>query len=407
MKRLLFIVAACFLFWHAPYATAAIFSQPSKLATSYSFTLKTNEAILYKQDKNGMKKVGKLLKGQKPFCTAGTIQSKWLKINIGAENYYVSTQNIQFTKTGNACPKSSTKGKTLMASKTNVFVYKSKNFQEPIGIVNEGTTIGITEKQGEWYSLLFAGQQGYIHEKQLAGLATEVPIIVYHHLLKEKENKKYRNMRTVVSVEEFEKQMKLLHDYGYHTITLRELEQFVHGEIDLPAKSIMIHFDDGLKTNYVYAYPTLKKYGLHAAAFLITSRNSRPLAPFDPDDYQFLHWTEIAQMKDVFEFASHTHALHNLGSDGIGNLVKESPEVIWNDFMTSRQLLDHTTYFTYPFGQYTDETIRLLKETGFTMAFTTKIGTVKPGDDPYQLKRVGVEPDTTIEQFKKMIRVVE
>ncbi len=409
MRRLFCMICiVCFSFFVAVTPIEArTFAKPTKLETSYSFTLKNKEAILYKQETNGMKQVGKLLKNEKAFCTTGKINAKWVKVNIGTKNYYLSTSDIQPMKTATTCLKSSAKGQETVAPKTNIFVYSEKTFQKPIGVIDEGTDIGVLEKQGDWYVLSIAGQRGYIHEKHLAGLATEVPIIVYHHLLKDKENRKYRNMRTVVKEEEFERQMKLLHDYGYHTITLRELEQFVNKEIDLPAKSIMIHFDDGLKTNYVYAYPTLKKYGFHAAAFLITSRNSGPLKPFDPDDYQFLNWSEIAQMKDVFEFASHTHALHNLGEDGIGNLVKEPREVVQDDLLQSRQLLDNTTYFTYPFGHYTQETIKILKETGFTMAFTTKIGTVRPGDDPYQLKRLGIDPDTTLEQFKKIIGVVE
>jgi peptidoglycan/xylan/chitin deacetylase (PgdA/CDA1 family) len=402
------ILAALFLsFVVAKPIDARTSARPTNLSISKSFTLKKKEVILYKQDGTTMKRIGKLFKNEKSFCTTGKIDSKWVKVNIGTKNYYLSKQDIQFIQKGMACSKSKTEGKETVAPKTNILVYREKNFNEPIGVIDEGTSIGVLEKQKEWYVIPFAGQRGYIHEKHLAGLATEVPIIVYHHLLKEKENRKYRHMRTVVKQEEFEKQMKLLHDYGYHTITLRELEQFVKGEIDLPAKSMMIHFDDGLKTNYVYAYPTLKKYGFHAAAFLITSRNSRPLKPFDPDDYQFLHWSEIEKMKDVFEFASHTHALHNLGEDGIGNLVKEPREVVRADLLTSRQLLNNTTYFTYPFGHYKPETIEILKETGFTMAFTTKIGTVHPGDDPYQLKRRGIDPDTTLEEFKKIIGVIE
>lgn len=407
MKYWFYIAIICLSLMYAPHTGAVTSSQPTKLITSYSFTLKNKEAILYKQEKKEMKRVGKLLKNEKTFCTTGVIRSKWIEVNIGTKNYYVSAQDIQFTKTGSTCPKSNKKGQKTVAPKTNLFIYESTNFDKPLAVINEGTDIGVLEKQGEWYTLSFAGQRGYVHEKHLAGLATEVPIIVYHHLLKDQENRKFRNASTVVKEEEFAKQMKLLYDYGYHTITLRELEQFVQGEIDLPAKSIMIHFDDGLKTNYVYAYPTLKKYGFHAAAFLITSRNNQPPEPFDPDRLQFLHWSEIAQMKDVFEFASHTHALHNLGADGMGDLVTVPREVVSEDLLTSRQLLDNTTYFTYPFGHYTPETIEILKGTGFTMAFTTKTGTVRPGDDLYQLKRLGVAPDTTLEQFKQMIHVID
>jgi len=362
-------------------------------------------AFLYQKVHGHLEPVGRLNTTHPVYAIK--VHPNWYVIQAGTEHYYIYKQHVKEIETSfflNGLP--IPKPIKTVYPKTNIWVYKNKDFDTPIGAIYKHVPVQIVAADGPWYKIEFAGQAAYIHEKHVAGLATEVPIIVYHHILKEKENKKYHN-RTVVSYENFLKQMKLLHDYGYHTITLHQLEQFVHGKINLPEKSIMIHFDDGLKTNYVYAYPVLKKYGFHAAAFLITSRNSRPLQPFNPDAYQFLNWKEITKMGDVFEFASHTHALHNRGKDGVGNLVKVPDDMVKADLLKSRQLLHGTTYFTYPFGQYKKETIKLLKETGFTMAFTTKIGTVKPGDDPYQLKRHGIDPDTTLQQFKQIIGIVE
>ncbi len=393
------IVAICVvLFFLTADRFAPLLSEKTVIATD-------DQAFLYHKDKGQLEAVGRLDK-QQPFY-AIKVHPNWYIVQIGSDKYYIYKKHIKeihsslFFETNQ-----SFKPIKTVYPQTNIWVYKHRNFCTPIGAIYKNVPVQVIQIKGDWYKIEFAGHPAYIHQKHVAGLATEVPIIVYHHILKEKENRKYHNP-TVIKYEEFVKQMKLLHDYGYHTITLHQLEQFVKGKSDLPAKSIMIHFDDGLKTNYVYAYPILKKYGFHAAAFLITSRNSRPLKPFNPDDYQFLNWKEINKMGDVFEFASHTHALHNRGKDGIGNLVKVPKEVVKADLLKSRQLLHGTTYFTYPFGQYKKETIEILKETGFTMAFTTKIGNVKPGDDPYQLRRHGISPGTTLQQFKKIIQVVE
>jgi peptidoglycan/xylan/chitin deacetylase (PgdA/CDA1 family) len=368
-----------------------------------------DKAVFFRKVNGKFEPVGRLYKDEL-FCAA-QIYKNWYTIQFGNGSYYVYKQHVKEVRTSLpaslAAVNELKKPIKIVFPKTDVPVYKTKTLDEPIGTVYKNNPLPVERIEGPWYKIMFAGRLAYVHQNNVAGLATEVPVIVYHHLLKEKENVKFKNEKTVVSYEQFSEQMKFLHDHGYHTITLPELEQFLHGKRNLPAKSIMIHFDDGLKTNYIYAYPVLKRYHFHAVAFLITSRNTATVQPFHPDILQYLSWPEIDQMRDVFEFASHTHALHNRGTDGIGNLIKEPREIVKADLLQSRKLLNGTTYFAYPFGQYKQETIDILKETGFTMAFTTETGTVKPGDDPYQLKRYGIGPDTTLEEFKHIIRLVE
>jgi len=49
----------------------------------------------------------------------------------------------------------------------------------------------------------------------------------------------------------------------------------------------------------------------------------------------------------------------------------------------------------------------LLKETGYKMAFTIRPGYVCPGDDPFRLKRLGVYPETTLEDFARILENYE
>lgn len=46
--------------------------------------------------------------------------------------------------------------------------------------------------------------------------------------------------------------------------------------------------------------------------------------------------------------------------------------------------------FAYPNGDFTNETAQLVKSSGFCAACTTKAGYVQPGDDPFCLRRYGV-----------------
>jgi peptidoglycan/xylan/chitin deacetylase (PgdA/CDA1 family) len=230
--------------------------------------------------------------------------------------------------------------------------------------------------------------------------AVEIPVLLYHHLLKQDENT-FCNNPAVVSVELFEEQMCVLYEEGYHSITLGDLELFLKGEIQLPCRSVLITFDDGYKSNIHYAYPILKKYELRAAIFIVSYMISEETSEFDPTAFQYISWREMEEHKDVFEYACHSHNFHRLENHK-SFLIAKPLEEVKEDLRMNLQTIHHP-YFAYPYGEYDKNTISLLKELGFVMAFTIVDGNVKIGDDMYRLKRRSIKPDMSIDKFKKII----
>ncbi len=231
--------------------------------------------------------------------------------------------------------------------------------------------------------------------------AKGIPVLMYHHLLEEEENP-YEDNSAILSVEIFREHMDLLYKNGYYTVGLDELEKFVRGEIDLPKRSVLITFDDGYKSNYEYAYPILKEYGFKATIFLISGWNTDEVVSFDANELQYLSWTEIENSRDVFEYASHTHDLHRLDGNEQGYLITEPLDEIKHDLETSMRILD-TAYLAYPYGHYNEETLEVLNELGYRMAFTVKAGRVKPGDPPLELNRYSIFSYTSLRDFKRMV----
>lgn len=229
-----------------------------------------------------------------------------------------------------------------------------------------------------------------------------IPILLYHHILKSEENP-FKNNSAVINLEAFEEQVKYLNDEGYYTATASELISYLRGETSLPSKTVVITFDDGHKTNYLYAYPVLKKYGFRATNFLITNRISETPVPFNPDGLQFLSWPEINEMRDVFEYGAHTHNLHFVSeTTGSAALISEPEDVIIQDLTTSREILN-TNLFAYPFGAYNQRAIDLLKTAGYEYAFTTVSIDAKKSDNPFEIGRKGVFPSTSMQEFKKLL----
>ena len=92
-------------------------------------------------------------------------------------------------------------------------------------------------------------------------------------------------------------QFETLKELGFVTIRLNSLEKYLQGKINLPAKAVVLTFDDGLKSVYRYAYPLLKEYGFSATLFVITSRIQAKPQDWEPDTLQFLSTSEYQAMQ--------------------------------------------------------------------------------------------------------------
>ena len=229
----------------------------------------------------------------------------------------------------------------------------------------------------------------------------KIIVLLYHHLLKDSENTNKGNS-SVVSVENFEKQMEYLHNNGYNTITAELLSEYLKFKKSLPKKSILITFDDGYKSNYEYAYPILKKYGFNASIFIVTGLIPDKPQDFDPNRLSYMSRKEIEKSKDVFEYACHTHNLHKLDSNGESVLLSSDRADIIKDLRTSRQLVP-TKFLSYPYGQYNKQIKDILSEEGFELAFTVNKGAVNTRSNRLELNRVPVFYDTSIYDFKKIL----
>jgi peptidoglycan/xylan/chitin deacetylase (PgdA/CDA1 family) len=98
-------------------------------------------------------------------------------------------------------------------------------------------------------------------------------------------------------------------------------------------------------------------------------------------------WSEAASMGDVFHWGAHTHS-HPV-------LSRVSADIARDEILLSRKIIVEKTgqpvnLFAYPNGSrddYSDAVKSILKEEGFTAAFTTNAGFVSRSDDLFELNR--------------------
>ncbi|AJH63071.1 Two component regulator three Y motif [Bacillus cereus 95/8201] len=252
---------------------------------------------------------------------------------------------------------------------------------------------------------LIAGIGFFIFNKMNAeSNQKKVPVLQYYYLAKDKDKKgnpEFKDKKNILSVSEFEKQIKYLADNKYHTLTLKEFEGFIKDKKSLPEKSVLITFDNSSKSNYVYAYPILKKYKMHAVSFAVSSKLTEQVQKFDPKNIQRLSKVELEKMKDVFEIGSHTHDLHK-EIDNEPALIKTAKEDVKKDILQSNELLQ-TKYFSYPFGKYNKASVEAINELKVELAFTSAPGYATENSGPLEINRWFISSGTTIDQFSKIV----
>ncbi|MDX7992130.1 polysaccharide deacetylase family protein [Xenorhabdus sp. psl] len=281
----------------------------------------------------------------------------------------------------------------------------------PVAILMENLRYPILDKLQDpshhtWYEINLGDRLGYISDQD-AELDSGIPLLTYHHILQDKENKRFLHTSTTTSLTAFRSQMAYLKQMGYTTISLYELEGYLNGSLNLPARVIGLTFDDGLKSVYRYAYPILKENGQKATLFVISSRIKRHPQKWDPNSLQFLSLSELSSMQNIFDFQSHTHFLHRLGKNKQPILFNRTYHTILYDFERSRRSLTqfnpHVLYLSYPFGGYNPKAMKAAEQSGFHLAVTTIQGKVKLGDNPFSLKRLYILRTDPIEKMAKMI----
>lgn len=281
----------------------------------------------------------------------------------------------------------------------------------PFGTLAENLRYPVVNKLKDrlnqtWYQIRIGERLAYISALD-AQVDNGIPVITYHHILRDEENTRFRHTSTTTSVRAFSNQMTWLRDMGYTTLTMYQLDDYVHNRANLPGRAVVITFDDGLKSVSRYAYPILKQYGFKATAFIISSRIKRHPQKWAPKSLQFMSVSELEEIKDVFDFQSHTHFLHRVDGYRRPILLSRSYHNILFDFERSRRALaqfnPHVLFLSYPFGGYNATAVKAAKDAGFQLAVTTVKGKVKPGDNPMLLKRLYILRTDSLETMSRLI----
>ena len=220
----------------------------------------------------------------------------------------------------------------------------------------------------------------------------EVPVLCYHDIRDLRPGESQRLKEYIVGESNFIDQMQSLKDSGYQTISLDDYYDYLTVGKELPAKPIIVSFDDTDLEQYTVGARELEKHGFRGTYFIMTISIGRP---------RYMSSEQIRDLADKgHSIATHTWDHH---------MVTKYTEEDWDKQITSsKEKIEKitgkpVTFFAYPFGIWDSTVFDPLKKRGIKGAFqlSAKRNTQEP---LYTLRRTIVHGAWSTTQMHRYIR---
>jgi peptidoglycan/xylan/chitin deacetylase (PgdA/CDA1 family) len=209
---------------------------------------------------------------------------------------------------------------------------------------------------------------------------------------------------TTTSPAVFERHMRFLSDHAYSAVTLQQAVTALQRPSGIERR-VVVTFDDGCRSFYTTAVPTMQRFGFTATVFLIAG-----LTGEHPQAFQgsaCMTWSEAREMQACgMSIGSHTmthSVLAAMERAAIGEELARSRQVIEDGLGTP------ITSFSYPFAfpeadrglvAYLEDA---LQRHGYQNGVSTVIGTAGPTHSRYFLPRIPVNTYDDLDLFQAKV----
>jgi peptidoglycan/xylan/chitin deacetylase (PgdA/CDA1 family) len=226
-----------------------------------------------------------------------------------------------------------------------------------------------------------------------------VPILMYHSVSDDPP----ATMRDwSVTPTSFAAQLAHLRHNGFTGLTFGELFERRRTGQAMPARPVVLTFDDGYADGLEDALPIMRRYGFNATIFVTTGwvSDAGPLAAGAPPG-RMLAWRQIAELSDAgIEIGAHAHSHPQL--DQLSEAKLRSELTVPKDLLEQR-LGRPIPSIAYPYGYSSKKVRNLAHEVGYLQAAAVANAVAMPDCDPFQVPRLTVRRSTTLTSFGRVV----
>ena len=216
-----------------------------------------------------------------------------------------------------------------------------------------------------------------------------IPILMYH-MVAPQPPKVFRKYS--VTSKMFAAQMRWLAVMGYETISLDQLFAARCGRGVLPARPVILTFDDGLQACVDYAVPILQAHNFSAIFFLVAGAMGQTSTWTQAEcglTFSVMDWaTARALTAAGFQCGAHSMTHRHLS-----DLSRQAcqTELAATRSCLEDQLGHEIRHMAYPYGSFNPYVQSLLAETGYQSACSVVMGLSSAEDDLLALRRVPID----------------
>ncbi len=198
-----------------------------------------------------------------------------------------------------------------------------------------------------------------------------------------------------ITEKEFKEHIKYLAEAGYKSISIDDLYNWIKNGYSLPPKSILLTFEGGYKSQYTKAFPILKQYHMTGALLIPTNT---------------IGAKDRLSGSQIREMLGYGFSVASIGTT-YTDMMKLDDDKVINELSDSKIGLEILTnkdvrFFAYPGGMFSKGLEGMVKDAGYSGAFTMIMGKNYRDTPPFELRRIFINKDMSdIESFKDAINL--
>ena len=218
-----------------------------------------------------------------------------------------------------------------------------------------------------------------------------VPVLMYHRVDRQLSARDSITVHLTVMQSAFEAQLQALRAAGYRSMSLEMLRAALDRRA-VPARRVVLTFDDGYEDHFATVLPLLRKYGFAGTFFIVTS---------SAGTRDHLTMAQIRQMAEAgMEIGS--HGVHHVDFSQLP-LAAARAELVQSRAALETWTGRRVVFFAYPAGRYSAALEGLLNTLGYQGALSERPGFVTLNSPRYLLERLRVDHDDTAESFARKV----
>ncbi|MFF7332090.1 polysaccharide deacetylase family protein [Streptomyces sp. NPDC090306] len=231
-------------------------------------------------------------------------------------------------------------------------------------------------------------------------MTTPVPSLMYHSVAQD-PGPRTRGLSVAPSA--FADQMALLAERGFTPVTTADLAghwRAPAGRAPLPARPVLITFDDGYEGVHRHALPVLAELGFTATLFVTTGWIRGAYDTGGALD-TMLDWGQVRDLAGWgVEIGGHSHThpqLDQLDDTALWAELTRSTDIV------AGELGGPPVSFAYPYGYSSRRVRRAVRRAGYRQAVAVGNALSRRAQGPYALRRLTVRRSTGMAEFERLV----